>query len=214
MKNYSKLTLGIVVGWFIFALSAAGLHVFNGNPTGFGLPVAIAALAPIVIFSIWVAASKSFRDFVFSLNPRILTYIQSWRVLGVTFVILEAHKLLPAVFALPAGYGDMAIGATAGLVAATLSNPSHRNSFIVWQILGMSDLVMAVGLGTTAHLINPLGVPISLMTVLPLSLVPTFIVPLLFMFHVIAIAQARTWTVASDPTRRVGNPTRIAIPSE
>jgi hypothetical protein len=31
------------------------------------------------------------------------------------------------------------------------------------------------------------------MTVLPLSLIPTFAVPLLLMLHIICIAQARQW---------------------
>ncbi len=35
------------------------------------------------------------------------------------------------------------------------------------------------------------------MTVLPLSLIPTFLVPLFLMFHVICIAEARTWKDSS-----------------
>jgi hypothetical protein len=106
--------------------------------------------------------------------------------------------LLPAIFSLPAGYGDMLIGATATLVAWQLATPGHRNSFIVWQALGITDLIVAVSLGTTARLIAPQGPSMLPMTVLPLSLVPTFLVPLFFIFHVICIAQARTWKTASD----------------
>jgi len=80
-----------------------------------------------------------------------------------------------------------------------LATPRHRVSFIVWQLLGMLDLVTAVSLGTTARLID-VGSPTMLpMTVLPLSLVPTFLVPLFFIFHVISIAQARKW--AATPVR-------------
>jgi len=43
------------------------------------------------------------------------------------------------------------------------------------------------------------------MTVLPLSLVPTFFVPLFLIFHVICIAQARDWKTASNTA-----PQRIA----
>jgi hypothetical protein len=41
------------------------------------------------------------------------------------------------------------------------------------------------------------------MTVLPLSLIPTFLVPLFLMFHVIAIAQARTWKAVGTVAGRV-----------
>jgi hypothetical protein len=110
MKNYGKLTTGIIVGWFIFALSASALHLFKNDSNRIGLAVAIAALAPIVVFSLWVAGSETFRQFALSLNPKILTSAQAWRIVGFTFVLLEARGVLPAVFALPAGYGDMAIG--------------------------------------------------------------------------------------------------------
>jgi hypothetical protein len=35
------------------------------------------------------------------------------------------------------------------------------------------------------------------MTVLPLSLIPTFAVPLLLILHLISIAQAKSWNAAS-----------------
>jgi hypothetical protein len=196
MQNYKKLTVGIIVGWFIFALSASALHLFRNDSDRIGLAVAIAALTPIVVFAVWLAASPNFRKFALSLNPRILTLAQTWRILGVTFVILEARQVLPAIFALPAGYGDIAIGATAWLAALKFANPGHRYSFIVWQALGIVDLIVAVSLGTTARLLSPQGSSMVAMTVLPLSLVPTFLVPLFLIFHVICIVQAKAWTAS------------------
>jgi hypothetical protein len=196
MKNYGKLTTGIIVVWFLLALSASALHLFRNDANRIGVAVGIAAVAPIVIFSLWYAASESFRQFALSLNPRILTSVQVWRIIGFTFLLLEARAVLPAIFALPAGYGDMAIGATAGFVAWKVANPVHRASFIAWQLLGIADLVTAVSLGTTASLLDPHGPPMVVMTILPLSLIPTFLVPLFLILHVICIAQARNWKPA------------------
>jgi hypothetical protein len=145
---------------------------------------------------LWYAVSGGFRAFILSLNARTLTYVQSWRLAGFVFVVLQSYGILPSVFALPAGYGDMAIGATASLVAWKLADAAHRQSFIVWQALGMADLLMAVSLGTAARVLSPQGVSMHPMTVLPLSVVPTFIVPLLFILHLICIAQARHWKTA------------------
>lgn len=114
-------------------------------------------------------------------------------LVGFTFVLLEARDALPAVFALPAGYGGMLIGATATLAAWKLADPSRRSSFILWQYLGITDLVLAVSLGTTAQLINPNGASMRAMTILPLSLIPTFPVPLFVILHVICIGQTRRW---------------------
>jgi len=197
MKNYGKVTLGLIAAWFLAALTVAELGWLQNPANGFGAGVAIAASVPLIVFVVWAAASRGFREFLLSLDPRILTAAQTWRLLGFVFVLLEARNLLPGVFALPAGYGDMAIGATATLVAWQLAKPEQRGAFIFWQVLGITDLVAAVSLGVTAPLLQPEGPTTGLMTVLPLSLIPTFLVPLFLIFHVIAIAQARKWRVVT-----------------
>jgi hypothetical protein len=51
-----------------------------------------------------------------------LTAVQTWRIIGFTFLLLEARGMLPGVFAWSAGYGDMLIGVTASLVAWKLAD--------------------------------------------------------------------------------------------
>jgi hypothetical protein len=200
MKSYGRLVTGLVAAWFAFALIASALFWFKNDANRIGIAVAVAAVAPVLAFATWFAASEKFREFALSLDPQILTLAQTWRIVGFSFVLLEARGVLPAIFALPAGYGDMAIGATATLVAWKLANPIRRYSFILWQLLGIADLVTAVSLGTTARLLSPHSTSMAAMTVLPLSLVPTFLVPLFLIFHLICIAQVRAWRVASGGT--------------
>jgi len=211
MNKYGKISAGLLVVWFVSVLSASALDLFKNGSGRFGLGVAVASLTPMVVFSLWFAGTEEFRRFTLSLNPRILTSIQSWRILGFTFVLLEARNVLPSVFAWPAGYGDMTIGATAAFVAWKLADPGHRGSFILWQMLGILDLVTAVSLGTTAGLLVPHGPSMVAMTVLPLSLIPTFLVPLFLMLHVICIAQARSWKAASQSRHQAAELQRSAI---
>lgn len=206
MKNYGKLTTGLIVVWFLFALAASAGHVFENNANRIGIAVAIAAAAPLIVFSLWFAASESFRKFALSLNPRILTGTHAGRIIGFTFVLLEAHNALPAIFALPAGYGDMFIGVTAFFAAWQLANPQRRNAFIGWQLIGMLDLVTAVSLGVTAGLTDAHGASMAPVTSLPLSLIPTFFVPLYMIFHVICIAQARAWKVSTERSKQFARP--------
>jgi hypothetical protein len=201
MKDYRKLTLSLIAGWFVVALCASAMGAFRNDANRFGPAVAIGALAPMVVFLVWYRTSTRFRQWTMSLDPALLTSLQAWRVMGFTFVLLEAHGLLPALFAFPAGFGDMAVGATAAFTAWKLAYPARRNRFILWQTLGIMDLVTAVTLGTTVGLIEPHSVAVTPMTVLPLSLIPTFLVPLFLMFHMICIAQARTWKVAERGSR-------------
>lgn len=192
--NYFKLTGWLLAAWFAFSLLASALHVFQNAtgrpPLGIGLAVVI----PVGLFSTWLALSTGFREFIYSLSPRTLTLAHAWRIGGFTFLVLYSHGILPGLFALPAGWGDIAIGVTAPLVAFKLANPAHRKSFVLWQALGMGDLVLAVSLGSLAGALHPEGVQASAMSMLPLSLIPTFAVPLLLVLHIICLAQARRWS--------------------
>jgi hypothetical protein len=191
--SYGKLTAGILAAWFVFAVSASSLNLFKTDP---GLPpiaVGLASLIPVVVFLLWFATSRGFREYAFSLSPRTLTFVQSWRIVGFTFLVLYATGILPGNFALPAGWGDIAIGATAPLVATWLVSFDRRGSFILWQIAGIFDLVSAVTLGALNSILGTHGVTTAVMAVLPLSLIPTFAVPLFIMLHIICIAQARHW---------------------
>jgi|SRR5208282_6830199 len=206
MSKYGRITAVLVAVWFIAVFWASAEHLFVNATARFGVGIAVAALVPMIVFSLWFAASEGFRQFAFSLNPKTLTSVQVWRIVGFTFVVLEARNALPAMFAGPAGYGDMFIGATAGFAAWKLAEPAYRGSFIFWQALGILDLVTAVSLGTTAGLFAPHGPSMLAMTVLPLSLIPTFLVPLFLMLHVICIAQARSWKATSQLQRQAVGP--------
>ena len=187
---YAKLTGTLIGIWFLLSFALSALRVFRNTADTIGIAVAIGASAPIVLFALWFAASSRFRQFLQSLDPRALTYLQSWRIAGFMFIALQTYGILPALFASPAGYGDMFIGVTAPLVALKLASPNHKGTFILWQWLGIADLVTAVGLGVTDRFIHPQGPPMLAMTVLPLSLIPTFLVPLFLIFHIICVANS------------------------
>jgi hypothetical protein len=191
--KYARLTTGLIIVWFLFAFTASALHVFKNDPQQPPLAFGLAILIPLATFVLWSASSPQFRQFLFSLNPRTLTLVQSWRIAGLTFIALYTYGLLPGVFALPAGLGDMAIGATAPFVALKLTSLSSKRSFLVWQFLGITDLVVAVGSGLATRLLNPHAIQATAMTELPMSLIPTFAVPLFLMLHFVCIAQARQW---------------------
>jgi hypothetical protein len=193
MSKYIKLSTGLLAAWLVFTLSASAVHLFvnatNKPPAAFGLAV----LTPVIAFLLWFAYSPGFRQFVLSLSPRALTLVQSVRIAGIVFLALATYKILPAYFALSAGWGDIIIGATAPLAALWLANPAHRKRFILWQLLGIADLVNALTLGTLSGVIDPHGISTAAMTVLPMSYIPTFAVPVFLILHIISIAQARRW---------------------
>ena len=155
MTHYGKVAAGLIAAWFSAVLAASALHVFTTPPGRPPLPLGLAVLVPIAAFWLWFRSSEQFRQFTLALNPRTLTIVQSWRIVGFVFLVLYTYGILPGLFALPAGLGDIVIGATAPLAALALADPKHRSSFIFWQALGILDLVLAIVLGAADSFIHP-----------------------------------------------------------
>jgi hypothetical protein len=186
------LSAGGIVFWFLAALSGSPLGIFDSEPRP-PIPLGLAAVVPVAIYGFLYLASGRFRDFVLSLDLRLLTLAQTWRIGGIVFVILYRQGALPGVFALPAGWGDVAIGLTAPVVAWSCVQPLRWKTFIAWNVLGLLDLVLAVTLGVLASA-TPIGilagdVSTRLMGQFPLSLIPTFFVPLLVICHLISLSR-------------------------
>ena len=191
--QYARLTLGLILAWFVLSVSASALHLLRSGSAAPPLALGLAALSPLVIFAIWCAASPGFRSFVLSLNPQTLTIVQSWRIVGYALIVASAYRLLPGPFAQSAGWGDVFIGLTAPFVALRLANPEHKTAFVIWNWLGIADLVNAVALGSMSAFLDPHGISAAAMSVLPFSVIPAFGVPLLAILHIISLARARRW---------------------
>jgi hypothetical protein len=187
-----NLAAGIVTAWFFLALGASLLGVFDSQPRP-PIALGLAAFVPIALFVICYRTSAGFRQFASSLDVRLLTVAQTGRVVGIVFVILYYQGALPGVFALPAGWGDFAIGVTAPVVAWYWKPPFPRKTLIVWNVLGILDLVLALSLGVLASqsAVGLLAGDVStrLMGQFPLSLIPTFFVPLFVIIHLISLSR-------------------------
>ncbi len=191
-----KTAAAVVVAWFIAALCASALGLFDSVSRPPALLGAAAVLPPVLF---WLARRRwrSFDAFVAAASPALLTLFQTWRIGGIVFVALYHRDLLPGAFALPAGWGDVAVGATAPLAAwlARKRTRAARAIFVAWHIVGMADLAMAVSLGVLSS-DTPLGVladgvTTRLMGQFPLSVIPTFFVPLLAILHLAALRAAQ-----------------------
>jgi hypothetical protein len=116
----------------------------------------------------------------------------SFRVAGVAFLLTMALGHLPALFALPAGLGDIAAGIAAPLIARQPASGTNRRVALWFSAFGLTDLVVALTLGalTGFQLINvaPSGAPI---TELPLALIPSAVVPLLLVLHITSVSALR-----------------------
>ena len=187
----------VLTAWFLLVVSLGAVGAFVGRPGTPPVGIAIGVGAPLLLFFAWLRLSQSFRDFVLSLDLRVIAGIQAWRWAGLGFLSLYAYNVLPGIFALPAGLGDMAIGFTAPWIILGLGRrPDFATSaaFIRWNVLGILDLVVALTIGTLlATLSTGAAGEISTapMATLPLLLIPAFLVPVFLMLHTTALMQSR-----------------------
>jgi hypothetical protein len=187
----------LLAAWLalIVTLGAAGAFVGrSGTPP---IAIAIAVVAPLLLFFAPLRLSPSLRRWVLSLDLRVVAGIQAWRWAGFGFLALYAHHVLPAMFAIPAGLGDMAVGVTAPwIILGLLRQPDFPASraFVRWNVLGIVDLVVAVSLGALGAMLPPRilgGISTAPMATLPLLLIPAFLVPIFIMLHAAALMQSR-----------------------
>jgi hypothetical protein len=117
---------------------------------------------------------------------------------------------LPAVFALPAGLGDLAIGIEAAFVARNLRRGVvSRRSVWYFNVLGLVDLVVALIIGFAAApavvrllLVSPSTEAISLF---PLALIPATVVPLAAALHLLSLRRLMVAGVTPVAAETVGS---------
>jgi hypothetical protein len=176
----------VLGGWFSATAAIAG-HGWYHAPLSRGpwLPIAVAGfLVTLLALSRIPVVARALK--APGMASRLLLP-HSFRVEGVVFLLYMAFGHLPALFALPAGLGDITTGLAAALVARRLARGTGRRAAVWFTAFGLTDLVLALTLGAlTAFVlhITPSGAPI---TELPLALIPTAVVPLLFALHITSV---------------------------
>jgi len=155
------------------------------------------ALGGIGLASVLIALSPSLRRAIGAASLPALVGVQVYRVIGLLFLIVLALGRLPARFAEPAGWGDIAVGLAAPLVGLALARgmARARGLAIGWNVVGLLDLVGAVGMGT--GLLAPLLLPglgprvpaAAAMGAFPLIVVPAFTVPVSVLLHLVSLRR-------------------------
>jgi hypothetical protein len=144
------------------------------------------------------------RRFAGVVDLRALVLFHVTRLIGFYFLALHARGELPRAFALPAGWGDnvVAIGVLLLVPLVRPDTPVGRRLYLAWNVVGLFDILGVVGSAARLALAEP-GSMHALLE-LPLSLLLTFVVPIIIATHVLMLARltraapARRGTSAKD----------------
>jgi hypothetical protein len=207
MSNTTTNTLPVwlvVAAWAALSVILNVLGVLANPPDKPPIALLISVIGPPTLFAIAYSLSARVRTLSLSLDLRLLTAMQAWRIIGAMFLVLMMFRLLPGTFAWPAGVGDLIVGAYAPLVVLVMSRrtPGWRKHVVLLNVLGLLDFVGAIGGGVLAGS-SPVGIlrgdiTTDIMQKLPLSLIPTFAVPFWIILHIISPIKVRKPEVAAE----------------
>jgi hypothetical protein len=194
----------VIGGWFVFSTifaAADGYQIHPGRHTTLWLPVAVVVFGgALFLLTLLPIVRQILR--APGINQSLM-HPHWFRVVGVVFLTAMVLGALPPLFALPAGLGDLAVSIAAPFVAAKLARGTGHRAAVWWNVLGITDLAVALTLGGLAAFgFLPGTPPVLAITVLPLVIIPTAPVPLLIVLHVrslIALAQDKRSAGSTAP---------------
>ncbi len=207
---------GLLAIWAAFAYLVGSTGILHVAGTEVFRPIVVSVIIPVGIFVVGYTRSQRFRNFVLSQDIRSLTILQHWRIMGFTFLMLYAYDILPALFAWPAGFGDVAIGLAAPFMVARLDRDpafAHSARFLIYHALGLLDFAAAVVTATLASGAFPNflsgDITSGPMEVWPLNLFPSFLVPIFIILHLTVFLKV--WALRRAPEDETNVMWRTAV---
>lgn len=186
MRTPISIVLVLIV-WFAIAVVAGLAGAMNSAP---GAAIGLVNFALTIGALIAIYAVQAFREWASTASLRPWVAYHLVRFVGLALLAFAVAGRFPAAWATKAAWGDIAVAILAGLVAMlALPVMSIRKWLVVfvWNLLGFADIVFVLAT----------GIPIALRDVQamsplrewPLVLLPTFIVPLILVTHVLIFVR-------------------------
>lgn len=140
-----------------------------------------------LLLAFWRHAA--FRSWLLQLPPRGLVLLHTTRlVAGAAFLVFHARGELPFAFAVTAGWGDIAVAVTALMVSCISADAiAGRRAYQFWNAFGLADILFVVATAARLALVDPDSM--SALLRLPLSLLPTFLVPIIIASHIVLFVR-------------------------
>ena len=175
--------------WFAAAVLIGQLHLLQRAPAP-AVPGVLAGLTALLLYAYFRIAPL--RAWVDGLDLRSLVLVHLSRLVGIYFLLLYRRGELPYAFAVPGGVGDIFVAALVLPVLFWPGGPERRQRAItIWNVIGLTDILLVVATAFRLNLADPNQ--LHALRLLPLSLLPTFLVPLIIATHVIIFIRiART----------------------
>jgi hypothetical protein len=180
------LAVRVIVWLWLFAALAAGYFgVLQKLPLPAVQGILVALTGALVLAYRTIAP---FRRWIGELDLRALVLLHVTRFVGFYLIALYRKGILPYAFAVPAGVGDVAVAVLALVVAFyPFSEAARPRAIYIWNVVGLIDILLVVFSAARIGLTG--SRELYALTYLPLSLLPTFLVPLIIASHLAIFAR-------------------------
>ena len=179
-RSQNNLAAAILAAWLCFALAVGVAGSFRNAGAGL-VALTVWGLAALVLLACWKIAFV--RDWAATVDLRRLIALHLTRFVGIYFLILGSRGKLPPGFARPAGVGDIIIAGGAVVLLAAPGLRSWQKLLRLWNFIGFIDIIFVAFSALRFGLQD--WQSMAALRSLPLSLLPTFLVPLIIASHVL-----------------------------
>jgi hypothetical protein len=187
----NRLWLGLG-GWFCLALSLAAIGLLERLPV-FVIPAFI--WTPVLLVALASRQFPALRRALEAVPLALLVGFHGIRaVIGGAFLIYTAHGLLTPRFALPAGYGDIAVGLLAipiAVRAARSADARPERLVFFWNVFGLVDILLTFVNAQRILLFGEGAPAMRAFFIFPNQLIPLFVVPLVLLTHGLIALRTR-----------------------
>jgi hypothetical protein len=171
--------------WFAAAVAAGHFLLLQRLPA-FAAPGILLTLTAATLLAYFRIGPL--RLWVDGLDLGRLVLLHVTRFVGVYFLYLYQRGELPRAFAVSGGIGDIVVATLAlAVVFAPLDAERRLRAIFIWNVVGLIDLALVVLSAARIGFTAP--AELRALTHLPLSLLPTFLVPLLFATHIVILVR-------------------------
>lgn len=181
--NSRRVVTLVLLGWLCFAV---GLASWFHDARAPAVAVTVWTLTALVLLACWKIAP--IRLWALNVDVRWLVLFHLSRLFaGAYFLVLCQHDQLPCGFGGPAGWGDIVVAVLALAVVGAARTQFAKTLLLIWNTIGLIDIIFVVFSALRFGLKD--WQSMHALRELPLSLLPTFLVPLILASHILIFVR-------------------------
>lgn len=172
----------VFIIWLLIAIAAGASGVLASLVPPIPQLILL-GLVLVLLAAFWL--SSKLKAWCLGIDLKVFMLFYLVRFVGIYFLILYSEGRLPYDFAVPGGWGDIVTAAFALVLILFVpaSGKTGWSIYFLWNLLGLIDILFVVA--TAGRLAMAAPESMGELLKLPLSLLPTFIVPIIIYIHIV-----------------------------